>query len=181
MATAATTQLTESVEQLKETGDYALENPTVEDFIDIERRLSGIESHLREMQQSMWAREVKQTIKRLDRDEPLTETDRDVIRTFLISDAEHYLAQENNYRDWLGEFRRLLDEVSRRVNTVDQFSIGELRGILKDAIRLVPDIRNYLEERRRVERFDLTQGSLDPQARETLARILREQISSPSR
>ena len=181
MPTAAPSKLAERFEVLKESGEFALENQTVEDFIDIERQLGDIEATLRELQQSMWAREAKQTIRRLEKNEPLTPVDRDLIRTFIVSDAEHYLAQENNHRDWLGEFRRLLGEMSRRVNTVDRDSIGALRGVVKDAVRLVPDIRNYLEEQRRVERFDLTQGDLDPQTRGMLARILKEQLTNPSR
>ena len=181
MPTLTTSRLAESVETLKQAGELALQNPTVEDFMDIERRLSGLAAVIREVQQSMWAREAKATIRRLEKDEPLTATDRDVIRTFIVADAQHYIALENNFHDWLNEFRRLLGELDRRVNTADRDSIGDMRGVVKDAIRLVPDIRNYLEERKRLERFDLAQDTLDTQSRTMLARILKEQLSSPNR
>ena len=181
MPTLTTSQLAESVETLKQAGELALQNPTVEDFIDIERRLNGLEAVIREVQQCMWAREAKATIRRLEKDEPLTATDRDVIRTFIISDAQHYIALENNYHDWLNEFRRLLEELGRRVNTADRDSIGDMRGVVRDATRLAPDIRNYLEERKRLERFNLAQDTLDVQSRTLLAHILKEQLSSPNR
>lgn len=181
MPTVATSKLAECIEALKEAGHFALDHPTVEDFIDLERQLTTTEAMIREFQQGMWATEVKATIKRLEKNQPLTEADRDVIRTFIVSDAEHYLAQENNFHDWLREFRRLLDELARRAHMVDRGTIGELRGVMKDAVRLVPDIRNYLEEQRRVDRFDLAQADLDTQSRTMLARILKEQITSSSR
>ena len=181
MPTAVTSKLTECIEALKQTGEFALNNPTVEDFIDIERQLTTIEAMIRELQQEMWASEAKATIRRLEKNEPLTEIDKDVIRTFIVSDAEHYLTQENNFYDWAREFRRLLGELVRRAHVVDRASIGDLRGVMKDAIRLVPDMRNYLEEQRRVDRFDLAQTTLDSQSRTMLARILKEQLTSPSR
>ena len=181
MPTATTSKLAECIESLKEAGQSALDNPTVEDFIDIERQLSTIEAMIRESQQGMWASEAKATIKRLEKNHPLTEIDKDVIRAFIVSDAEHYLAQENNFHDWLREFRRLLDELARRAHVVDRHSIGDLRGVMKDAVRLAPDIRNYLEEQRRVDRFDLAQTDLETQSRAMLARILKEQLTSPSR
>ena len=50
-----------------------------------------------------------------------------------------------------------------------------------DAMRLVPDIRNYLTERHRVERFDVAVDQLDEPTRKTLIRIIREQVDSPDR
>ena len=181
MTTATTTELADCIATLKQAGERALTNPQVDDFLEIERYLGQLESMVRETQQSMWSREAKDTIRRLERQEPLTPQDHDVIRTFIVSDAEHYLDQENNFGDWLNEFRRLIDELGKRANAVDRESIGALRGVLKDANRLVPDIRNYLEEKQRVQKFDLTQGDLDPQTRELLARVLKEQLTSSNR
>ena len=181
MPTAVTSKLAECIEALKEAGHFALDHPTVEDFIDLERQVTTTEAMIRELQQDMWSNEAKATIKRLEKNQPLTEADRDVIRTFIVSDAEHYLAQENDFHNWLRELHRLLDELARRAHVVDRGSIGDLRGVMKDAVRLIPDIRNYLEEQRRVDRFDLAQTDLDTQSRTMLARILKEQLTSPSR
>jgi len=57
----------------------------------------------------------------------------------------------------------------------------QFRGVLKDAIRLVPDIRNYLEERRRVEKFEVALHTFDATSRNALARLLTEQLGSDSR
>ncbi len=181
MITAATTELADCIATLKQAGEHALTNPHVDDFLEIERYLGQLESLVREQQQAMWSREAKETIRRLECREPLTPPDHDVIRTFIVSDAEHYLDQENNFGDWLNEFRRLIDEMGKRANTVDRESIGVLRGVLKDANRLVPAIRNYLEEKQRVQKFDLPQGDLDKQTCQLLARLLKEQLTSKNR
>lgn len=139
MTTAATTELADCIATLKQAGENALTNPHVEDFLEIERYLGQLDSMVREQQQAMWSREAKETNRRLERQEPLTPQDHDVIRAFIVSDAEHYLDQENNFGDWLNEFRRLLEEMGKRANTADRESIGVLRGVLKDANRLVPE------------------------------------------
>ncbi len=181
MTTAATSQLAECIDTLKQAGEQALAQPNVDGFIEIERYLGQVASMVREKQQAMWSREAKTAIRHLENQEPLTPEDKDVIRAFIVSDAEHYVDQENNYQDWLNEFRRLIGELVTCVNTVDRNSIGVMRGILKDANRLVPDIRNYLEEQQRIRKFDLTQGELDSQTCKLLARVLKDQHTSDSR
>ena len=104
-----------------------------------------------------------------------------VIRTFLVADAESYLEHENNYGDWKRELTRLMDDLARRSNMVDRNTIGDMRGVLKDAIRLVPDIRNYLEERERVEKFDNALKTLDEASCDMLARLMKEQLRSQNR
>ena len=74
-----------------------------------------------------------------------------------------------------------MDDLVQRANMTDRNTIGDLRGVLKDAIRLVPDIRNYLEERQRVEKFEQALNSLDGPSRDMLARLIKEQLSSPKR
>ncbi len=71
--------------------------------------------------------------------------------------------------------------MARLASEIDRESIGELRGVFKDATRLLPGIHNYLEERRRVERFDLATGSLDATSRDLLVKLLKEQLHSPNR
>ncbi|MBI4718315.1 MAG: hypothetical protein HY763_10955 [Planctomycetes bacterium] len=176
-----TSQLTDSIHALKEAAELAIRNESLEDFEEVERQISVLEAYVRELQQAMWVNEVKTAARRLERDEPLNEADREVVRTFLVSDAEHYLAQENNYGEWIAELRRLLDEMARRANTLDRHTVGELRGVVKDAVRLAPDIRNYLDEQRRVERFNEALGHLDKSSRELLVRLLREQLRSATR
>lgn len=178
MPTSDTLDLTAAADALRDLCTRALENESADDFELIERRVSEFDAAARELQQAMWKDEAKATIRRLERHQPLTDADQTVLRTFLVSDAERYVALENNYRDWGQELQRLMDEITRRLASLDRESIADLRGTLKDAIRLVPDIRNYLDERRRVKLFDAGLQNLDPPTRATLARLLRDQLYS---
>jgi len=181
MTMVDTDQLVETVQGLKEAARSALAHGSADDFEAFERYLNEVDTFVRETQQSLWANEAKATVRRLEKGDPLNQQDHDLIRTFLISDAQCYLTHENNYNDWLIELKRLVDDLCKRVNTVDRETIADLRGVLKDSIRLVPDIRNYLDEKRRVEKFEQALGTLDTSSREMLVRVLREQLRSQSR
>lgn len=181
MPAAGTDQLTEAIQQLKEAADHAINNQFADEFESFERYLNEVDVYVRETQQAMWADPAKHTIRRIEGGEPLGPEDQEVLRTFLISDAEHYVALENNYNDWIRELKRLVDDICTRANTVDQHSIADLRGVLKDAVRLVPDIRNFLDEKRRIQKFNEAMGTLDPTSRKMLAKLLRDQLTSPNR
>jgi len=176
-----TQQFTKTIGGLREAAHTALSNQSVDDFEAFERYLSEVEAYVREVQQSLWADDAKTTIRKLEKNEMLTDADREVLRTFLISDATAYLAEENNYQDWVNELERIIKTLEQNVNTIDRNNIADLRGILKDAIRLVPDIRNYLDEQRRVEKFEQALKTPDKASNEMLVRILREQLNSPKR
>jgi hypothetical protein len=120
-------------------------------------------------------------IRRLEKNEPLTPADQDVVRALLISDAEGYLANENNFNDWVAELNRLIKDLERRTNTIDRDSIADFRGVLHDAIRLFPDIRNYFSEKRRIEKFENAIAGFDKTSRELLHRLLSEKLRCPKR
>ena len=181
MPAPSTNLLTESIQHFKDQAEAMLSNPSAADFESLEKQLNELDAAAREVQQAMWSGEAQQTLRRLERGEPLTPADQDVIKAFLISDAEHYLAQENNFQDWTAELQRIAGELARRASMLNRESIGSLRGLLKDAVRLVPDIRNYFDERTRVSKFKSAMGSLDKASCQMLAKLLREQLSSAAR
>lgn len=181
MSVTATDQLTDTFNALKHAVDTALTNQDAQDFAAFEKYLNDVAAYAREAQQAMWVDEAKHAINKLEKGEPLVETDFDVIRTFLISDAEQYLAVENNYGNWQKELKRLANDLQQRAKTVDRDSIAELRGVLKDAIRLVPDIRNYLEEKERVAKLNHALNALDQSSRDMIANLMRDQLRSDNR
>ena len=181
MTTVATDQLVETIQDLKNAAMDALTAETPDAFSDLEKFVSEVEAYTREVQQTMWGDKARSVIGNLGTDAPLTPGDKETIRTFLISDAEFYLKHENDYGNWKRELTRLMDDLCRRANTIDETAIGDLRGVLKDAQRLVPDLRNYTEEQERVEKFNNALNSLDRSARDMLARLLTEQLRSTDR
>ena len=181
MSTVDTAQLSETILGLKDAAGSALQNQSADDFEAFERYLSEVEGYVREIQQSLWAGEARSTIRHLEKGEPLSADDQTLIREFLVSDAKAYLKHENNFGDWVRELERLIADLSTRVESVDRQSIADLRGVLKDAIRLVPDIRNYLEEQRRVEKCEQALKHLDDGSRKLLLSLLKDQLRSEKR
>lgn len=181
MTEVAANQIAETIIALKNSAEQAVTDQCPDRFGLFEAKLNELDTACREIQQDQWQDEAQQAIDHLHDGTPLTEQDTQVIRTFLIADAEHYLAQENNFDDWLAELQRLFNDLAVKSDHLDRDGIGPFRGALKDAIRLVPDIRNFLEERRRVEKFELALHTVDAQSRQTLARLLTEQLRSDTR
>ena len=181
MMNVQTEQLCDTIDALKQAAAVALNDESPDEFELFEKQLNHFDAALRETQQEMWSQDVQTAIDHLEGGGSLTETDVEAIRTFLVSDAEHYLAVENNYHDWLEELQRLMDDMAHRAERLDRVSVGELRGVVKDAIRLVPDIRNYLDERRRIEKFNLALHTYDSTSRSMLARVLKEQLRTSNR
>jgi hypothetical protein len=175
MSTVDTAQLSETMQGLKNSATEALRNHSADDFEAFERYLSEVDGYVREVQQALWADEARTTIRRLEKGEPLSASDQDLIRSFLISDAQAYLQHENNFTDWT------IATLSKKVSRIDKHCIAELRGVLKDAIRLVPDIRNYLDEQRRVEKCEQALHNLDKTGRDLLLRLLKDQLRCETR
>jgi hypothetical protein len=165
---------------LRLTVETAIRDRSTEDMELVERQIGKLDTMVREAQQSMWAVEVRTAIRRLENNDALSEADIEVVRTFLISDAEQYLALENNYEEWVSELYRLIDEITQRSADISRDNIAELRGVLKDMSRVVPDIRNHLDEERRVLLFHNAVRTLDGDARRSLARLLRDQLELAS-
>jgi hypothetical protein len=181
MSTVDTAQLSETILSLKDAAGSALQNQSAEDFEAFERYLSEVEGYVREVQQSLWAAEARGTIRRLEKGDPLNDADEKLLRAFLVSDAQAYLRHENSFGGWVKELERLIADLSTRVVAADRESISDLRGVLKDAIRLVPDIRNYLEEQRRVEKCEQALKHMDAGSRTLLLSLLKDQLRSEKR
>ena len=85
MPTTVNDQLCDTVQNLKDSAQVALANSSADEFASFEKYLSEVEAYVREIHQSMWADEARATIRRLEKGEELNDTDRDVIRAFMIA------------------------------------------------------------------------------------------------
>ena len=179
--TTHTDQLGVTIQDLRIAADSALANGTAGDFASFERFVNEVEAYARELQQSMWGDEARAAIRRLQSGGSLTPDDHDVIRAFMISDAQAYLEHENDYNNWIDELKRLIADIETRANNIDRESIADFRGVLKDVIRLVPDIRNFCAEKLRIEKFEEALLTLDPTSRKMLAQVMTEQLRSTNR
>jgi len=174
-------KLTEEADILSQTAANALNNRTPEAFESLEQCANHFAEMLREVQQADLRPQVKAAIHHLESGRPLTPEEQAAIRTLLVGDAERYVALENNFDDWAGELERLTDQISRAANAADDENLANLRGMIKDAARLVPSMRAFAEEQRRVEQFDRAIAGLDDANRTLLVQLLREMLDKPTR
>jgi len=173
--------LSEIVESLSALVRSAALDRSPEAFESVEQQISRFEAMVREVQQARCSAETKRAIRNLQQGQPLAPEELEAIRMMVVGDAEFYLKHENNLNEWLAELDRLMAEVRRLAATGEDRALAELRGVLRDAVRLLPNIRSYMEEKRRLDRFNTAFASLDPANRRLLVELLQEMLDSPRR
>lgn len=173
--------LSEEASLLSKTAANALNDGSPEAYETLEQCANHFASMLREVQQTDLKPKVKAAIRNLQSGRELTPEETAAIRALIVGDAEHYLALENNFDDWAAELERITSEIAKTAESADEQNLANLRGMLKDATRLVPTMRAYAEEKRRVEHFDRAIHALDSANRDVLLQVLREMLDSPNR
>jgi hypothetical protein len=119
----------------------------------------------------------------LQNDKQLVAEELELIKLWIIGDAESYIKMENNFQDWIEEFKRLemvlIQYENKDCSIPDLF---EIHGILEDAIRISYDIANYLEKKERIEKFlpKLSDtNTLSDKDRDILVSVLTGKLKSP--
>ncbi len=181
MPTVDSVGIADEVEEICQLSSQALRDRTADGFETLEHHLARFEAHVREAFQAVYASEARLAIAHLENNAPLTDADRDVIRAFLVADADAYVQHENDFENWCSELERLTGRIAEFGQAETGEALAALRGIVLDAVRLVPDIRNYLDQRRRIEKFERALMTLDNTSRRLLAQLMSEQVQSPAR
>lgn len=133
----------------------ALKNITRDDFDRVNFFLKDNENILRENIQEITAERIEAIISKLDSADLLTEEDIDYVQQWIVGDAQAYIAMENNFDEWIGEFSRLSKEISKyEGRSLDLREQIMLSGIIEDASRLTPNIVNYLDKKERISLFE---------------------------
>lgn len=141
--------------------------------------LSELEAQSREYVQEATKSEINRVIKKLGSTQPLTGEEHELIKTWLVGDAEYYTKLENNFGDWLSELKRLTDEIEKTGGATSDFKTAlHLQALLKDAIRTTWDIYHYLEHKERIDNFTESTQELDSEERNILIDILKQKLGS---
>jgi len=136
-------------------------------------------ARVRELLQMKTAPQVATVINKLKFDQPITREDVDLIRVWVVGDAEGYIEMENSFESWVTEYARLREALGRYVD--HECSVPELlqlQGLIEDTVRVSFDIANYLEKKERIENFDQTTRDLDKLNRPVLAAVLSRKLES---
>lgn len=136
-------------------------------------------ARLREQIQMKTAPEIAGVINKLRADHEITPADLDLVRLWLIGDAEGYLQMENNLQRWLAEYDALHTTLARF--TAESVSIADmvkLQGLMEEGVRLCADIANLLEKKERVANFENATRDAHSLNKEVLASVLSRKLES---
>jgi hypothetical protein len=144
--------------------------------------LNNNKNIIREEIQKTTSEVIKTIISKLRVNNALTSEDLDMVELWIIGDAESYTGMENNFQDWLEEYKRLENIIRNYEGKECTISdMIKLYGVIEDAIRVSYDIAYFLENKKRVERFKSSiknVTNLDKEARDFLISILIEKLDS---
>jgi hypothetical protein len=174
---------TSVIDELLEWFEKANDSGSSSVFSALQNRIDTVRDDLRESAQALTRQQMWAIITRLRTDEPIRDEDLRLIRLWLIGDAEAYVAEENNFDEWVEEIQRLEEEVRRlRSSPVNTDAIKQLQAVLTDTRGVIPNIANYLTDRERVAHFEETMShGLQDGKRESLASILQASYDSRER
>jgi hypothetical protein len=113
----------------------ALSTMSDEAFQQAGSALSESRKQIRETLQSETSDDIKNIIHKLSSDQPLSASEMNLVRLWIIGDAESYTMMENSLQEWIVEYERLektLTEYAGKTCTAEDFF--KLYGILEDAI-----------------------------------------------
>ncbi len=125
---------------------------------------------------------VAAIIGKLENNQPLTEAEKQTVKLWVVGDAEGYVKMENNFQDWLQEYRRLLDVIADwegKTGSVQE--LVEVHGVLEDAIKVADAVAHYLEDRERVIRCEAALNNLNAEDNKFIAGMLKSMLDSPDR
>jgi hypothetical protein len=128
------------------------------------------------------AEAVAAIIGKLENAQPLTAAEKQTVKLWVVGDAEGYVKMENNFQDWLQEYRRLLDIIAGwegKTGSVQE--LVEVHGVLEDAIKVADDLAHFLEDRERVARCDAALSNLNAEDNKFIAGMLKSMLNSPDR
>lgn len=152
----------------------------------LEMELGSLRSLARERMQARYRDAYEELAAKLEGSEPLSDGDRRLLAVIATGAASVYLRNENDLDAWRKEIRRLA-EVLERTPEPDGGSGSEflrylhVQATVEEAMRVVPDVRFFLEEGERLRRFQSASREIDPDERRFLARLIRDQLASDRR
>jgi hypothetical protein len=146
-----------------------------DDLGNLGLELVKMKNQVREAIQQLTAKDIEAVIEKLENQESLSPQEKDAIKLWLVGDAEGYVAMEEDFRDWQKEFSRLTG-VMRDYETRDLSvrDLMNLQGVLEDAILVAHDLRNFLDKKERLARFEQAMAQLDRRDKEFIAGMLKD-------
>lgn len=158
-----------------------LESASQSEVSDLVSSFSNLEGQLREYVQEITKKQILAIINKLRSSESLSEDELKYVELWVVGDAEYYTKLENNFKDWIDEFNRIINEVKKiteKESALDLEVCNRLRALSKDAVRNISDINYFIEQRERIAKFKESIAKIDEEERETLIEVLVSKLNS---
>lgn len=160
--------------------ENALANMSNDAFQQVGSVLSNNKNDIREALQKETSTEIKNIIDHLKNKRTISTEELELIKLWIVGDAESYIKMENNFQDWLQEFKRLETVLKEYDNKeCSPNDLFKLHGILQDAIRISYDIANFLDNKERITKFEKAASDVSNIDADVLVRILTAKLQSP--
>jgi hypothetical protein len=155
---------------------------TSESYGYVATALVKSKNHIRQAIEQATAEAVAAIIGKLENNQPLNDAEKQTVKLWVVGDAEGYVKMENNFQDWLEEYRRLLDIIADwegKTGSVQE--LVEVHGVIEDAIKVADAVAHFLEDRERVARCEAALNNLNAEDNKFIAGMLKSMLSSPDR
>jgi hypothetical protein len=141
--------------------------------------LARLSDELREQMQAATAAQVTSLISLLKADGPIEAKELELIRLWLVGDAEYYVKTENDFPAWLAELERLLGVLRQlRSEAVTPPTMARMEATVQDARRVAGDIAFFQAQQERVRSFQTATSKLNREDKQTLAELLERKLGS---
>lgn len=172
--------LQEIIQELKTSIARTKTHASTTNYQMVQMKLSELSGALREMHQAMTQKEMRIIINKLGKNQPLDDDQVELIRDWVVGDAENYVECEKNFNAWLSLFSRLTTELEQIYSSdISSKKVLELMGLTLIAMRLIPNILYYSGEKERVAAFDrAVSDGIDSYEAEAYKNILKAKLDS---
>ena len=163
-------ELPRGISRIMEVSDKS----SADDLDRVGAALATAKNQVREALQDLTGAQMEAIVKKLEKGAPLTQEEKDYVRSWIIGDAESYTRMGTRLQTWLQEFKALQSAVqSYEGQEVTVQNLSNLHAILEDAVRVAADIEDFLEKRERIERFEKSIQNIDKEDVSFIVSILR--------
>lgn len=167
------------IDKLNDDYQKTIESGRGEAFSKLSTIFEELGGYFREYVQEKTDHDIKIVVRKLKDGNVLTQEDINLIRLWIVDDADQYARLENNFADWKEELNRLIGVIASYKNAgADIKTASELRGLMRDGARVLADIFYYIQQKDRVAKFEEASKQLGPQERGLLIGLLEQKIKS---
>jgi len=151
----------------------SINNSNLSELNKVKSSLEDFDTQIKEKVQHKLRNDAIKILTKLKTKQQLNETEIDVLRYFLVGDAEYYVKEDVS--EIIHSIKKTLEGIKYYSKREDVLSLSKLRAFLKDLKNKLGIVATYLEARERIENFDKNMDNIDAN-RATLIYVLEQKL-----